>query len=267
VVDLRYFDGQSAPLHYDYELETTTECLTIMLKKQSIYFGHCFKAIEAPSPTHYLKWRSYMLEWYFEVIDHTEHDRSVAALAINLLDRFSSAKSVDGALNQHDYSLAAMTSLTLASKLYLSRHNRRSHISINYVRHLAHGSYTQDDVEAAELDMLATLKWMVHPPIVPEFIEYLFHLIPRWEDDRTVRATMFEHARYASELALVSCVPHSEPGQMAFACILSGCQDIPHIICDAFFHNVAQVMGLTPDDVARDRECLAHLIRGVVPQA
>lgn len=267
VVEISYFDALSASLHYDYELETTAECLANMLKKQIIYFGHCVKATKAPSPFNYLKWRSHMLEWYFEVIDHAEHDRSVAALAINLLDRFAAAKSIEGALNQRDYSLAAMTSLTLASKLYLSRHNRCSHISINYVRRLAHGSYTQDDVEAAEREMLQTLKWMVHPPIVPEFIEYIFHLIPRWEGDRTVRATMFEHARYASELALVSCVPHSEPAHMAFACILSGSQDIPHTIRNAFVRNVSQAMGLTPDDVARDRECVAHLIRGVVPQA
>jgi hypothetical protein len=267
VLEVSYFDDLSASLHYDYDLETTSDCLASMLKKQSIYFGHCFNATKAPSPSHYLKWRSHMLEWYFEVIDHAEHDRSVAALAINLLDRFSSTKSIDCALNQRDYSLAAMTSLTLASKLYLSRHNRCSHISINYVRRLAHGSYTQDEVEAAELTMLQTLEWMVHPPIVPEFIEYLFHLIPRWEDDRTVRATMFEHARYASELALVSCVPHSEPGHMAFACILSGCQDVPHTIRNAFVRNVAQAIDLTPDDVARDQECVAHLIRGVVPEA
>lgn len=207
-----------------------------------------------------------MLEWYFEVIDHTEHDRSVAALAVNFLDRFAAAKSIGGQLTQREYSLAAMTCLTLASKLYLSRHNYACHISVNYVLRLAHGSYTQNDVEASELEVLATLKWMVHPPIVPEFIEYLFHLIPRWENDRAIRTTAFEHARYASELALVSCVPHSEPGRMALACVLSGFQDIPCAIRNAFVRNVAHAVGLTPEGVARERECVTFLIRSVQPQ-
>ena len=207
-----------------------------------------------------------MLEWSFEVIDHTEHDRSVAALAINFLDRFAAAKSIDSQLTQREYSLAAMTCLTLASKLYLSRHNYSCHISINYVLRLAHGSYTQTDVEASELDVLATLKWMIHPPIATEFIEYLFHLVPRWANDRAVRITAFEHARYASELALVSCVPHSEPGRMALACVLSGLQDIPSTIHNAFVRNVAHAMGLTPEGVVHERECVAFLIRSVQPQ-
>lgn len=238
-----------------------------MVAKQCSYFDYCATTLEgASSNSHILKWRGRMLEWYFEVIDHTEHDRSVAALAINFLDRFAAAKSIASELTQREYSLAAMTCLTLASKLYLSRHNYSCHISINYVLRLAHGSYTQTDVEASELDLLATLKWMIHPPIVPEFIEYLFHLVPRWENDRAVRITAFEHARYASELALVSCVPHSEPGRMALACVLSGFQDIPSTIRNAFVRNVTQAMGLTPEGVVRERECVAFLIRSVQPQ-
>jgi tRNA isopentenyl-2-thiomethyl-A-37 hydroxylase MiaE len=244
------------------------ERLSAMLEKQGVYYDLRSKALVEPSPSPLLKWRSHMLEWYFEVIDHTEHDRSVAALAVNLLDRYAAAKSAggSGALNQREYSLAAMTSLTLASKLYLSRHNRRSHISISYVLRLAHGSYTETDVEATERDMLAALNWLVHPPIAPEFIEHLFHLLPRWENDRNVRLQIFEHARYAAELALVSCLPH-EPGRMAYACILSGFKDIPRNIRNAFVRNVANVMGMTPDVVTSERDCVVHLIRNVLQQA
>ena len=238
-----------------------------MLEKQSLYF-ECLSAShdDPPGRSHNVKWRGHMLEWYFEVIDHTEHDRSVAALAINFLDRFWAERSIGGELNQRDYSLAAMTCLTLASKLYLSRHNSNCHISINYVLRLAHGSYSRKDVESSELDLLATLKWLVHPPIVPEFIEYLFHLMPRWENDRVTRITAFEHARYASELALVSCVPHSEPARMAFACILSGFQEVPSTIRNVFVRNVAYAVGLTPEDVTPERESVAFLIRSVKSQ-
>ncbi|KAI2513941.1 cyclin-like protein [Fragilaria crotonensis] len=157
VLENTFFEDTSTPLHYDYSVDTIVDRLGVMLAKQCSYFDYCATTLEgASSNSHILKWRGRMLEWYFEVIDHTEHDRSVAALAINFLDRFAAVKSIDSELTQREYSLAAMTCLTLASKLYLSRHNYSCHISINYVLRLAHGSYTQTDVEASELDLLAT---------------------------------------------------------------------------------------------------------------
>jgi Cyclin, N-terminal domain len=237
------------------------ERIHAMKRKQPLYFHDDSKKSHFEN----LKWRSHMIQWFFEVLDHTEHDRSVAALAVNILDRYTNRKSVTGDVNQHDYSLAAITSLTIASKLYLTRHNSHCHVSVDCVVRLSQGRYSRIELEASELNLLQTIQWMVHPPIVPEFIEYLFHLLPRWENDRQLRMNAFEHARYASEIALISCIPLNEPGRMALVCILSGLEtgSIPDSIQNAFDQNIFGVLGISVNSVAGEKEMLKTLVQAM----
>jgi hypothetical protein len=245
------------------------ERLEVMDKKQAIYYDH-YDAFRKASPNSDLKkWRTSILEWYFEVVDHVERDRSVAVLAINFMDRYMAAKfgtGADGttkAISKHIYHLAAMTSLMLASKLYLTtRFDHRCHISITYMLYVSGGNYTKKHVEDMESDMLFALNWLVHPPIHSEFIEQLFHLMPRWTNDRETRFQAFEHARYAAELAVLSSV--GKPAKMAFACILSASKHLPRTVRAAFVRNVGVALDLTPDDVLRERDFVMELTRSVL---
>lgn len=246
------------------------ERLGVMDKKQSIYYDHYDEYRKAPPDCNLKKWRTSILEWYFEVVDHVQRDRAVAILAINFMDRFMAAKFGVGGdseeVSRDIYHLAAMTSLMLASKLYLTtRFDRRCHISTNYILSVSGGNYTKKQVEDMESEMLFALNWMVHPPIHPEFIEQFFHLMPRWTNDREIRFQIFEHARYAAELVVLSSV--GRPAKMAYACILTASKNLPPAVRAAFVRNVAVAMDLSTDDVLREREFVTDLMRSVLTAA
>lgn len=262
VLDTRCFDTVKQPLHYDHELESTIERLRAMITKSAMYFDDCSNYLTEPKHSYLKMWRQRMLEWYFEVIDHMQHDRALAALAINFLDRYTAAVGEEH-LSQRRYLLAALTCLYLSSKLYTTRVTRCCHLSIEFlIRGCSRGVFLKVDVEQMEVEVLTTLHWFFHPPIVPEFIEELFHLLPRWLDDRDIRQRVFEHARYSAELALLSCQFTHSPSTLAYGCILSALNKVmPLHVRNSFVRNVASAIDVTPDMVEDESRCVEQLMR------
>jgi hypothetical protein len=262
---------------YDRDVDTTAEILQVMLRKQEVYFLPRHQ--ENNKDDRSKKWRAQIIQWFFDVVDHTEHDRSVVSLAVNILDRYVDNKTPSPILNRRDYSLAAITCLMLGSKLYISRYTRGCHISIPYILHLATpATYSKDEIEALERDILDSIRWLVHPPIVPEFIEHIFHLLPRWERDSIWRRKVIEQARYAAEVILIndSMNSHSSifpimetfsPARLAVACVWWAIDfGVPeakeknpaYSVRTVFWQNVVHSLRLTPNDVSIERSCVSQ---------
>jgi Cyclin, N-terminal domain len=279
VLDIDLLDDLCDPQFiYDHDLDTTTEILQVMLKKQEIYLLPLSKERSPEDKSE--KWRAQIIQWFFDVVDHTEHDRSVVSLAVNILDRYVDIKAPSPIQNRRDYSLAAITCLMLGSKLYVSRHTRGCHISIPYILHLAKpATYSKDDIEALELDVLLSIRWLVHPPIVPEYIEHIFHLLPRWERDSMWRRKVIEQSRYAAEVTLmndalspksasiVTMLERFSPARLAVACVWWAIEfGVPEVkensptcsVRTVFWRNVVRSLCLSPSDVSIERNCVTQ---------
>lgn len=252
VVDLRSFTLIKPSFHYDQDLESTTDRLHAMLKQQTHYFEECYEYLMAQEQSNLREWRHRICEWYYNVIDHTQHDRSVAALSINILDRYIKIKFGARTVDRREYYLVAMTCLTIGSKLSITRITRRCHISIEFLLGNGNKKFAVGEMEAMERDILMRLNWRFHPPIVSEFVYELFELIPRWDNDLEWRQHAFEHALYAAELSVVADTPSKTPGILAYICILSALRSkpIPQVYGNIFHRNASIVLNLTPEIVA-----------------
>mmetsp|Transcript_27621 Transcript_27621/g.40781 ORF Transcript_27621/g.40781 Transcript_27621/m.40781 type:complete len:259 (-) Transcript_27621:116-892(-) len=253
-------------MRYDQDLESTTDRLHAMLKQQSYYFDECYEYLMLPKQSSLREWRQRICEWYYSVIDHAQHDRSVAALSINLLDRYVMIKFGASIVNRREYYLVAMTCLAIGSKLSITRITRRCHISFEFLLGDGNRKFTVGEMEAMECDILMQLKWRFHPPIVSEFVCELFELIPRWENDLDWRQHAFEHALYAVELNVVADDPSKTPAIFAYVCILSALRSkpIPRIYGNIFYRNVSLVLNLTPEVVVDKVNNVRRLMRNAL---
>jgi len=261
VTNVRYFNSKKIPMQYDEDPESTTDRLHVMIKQQSHYFDECYDYIMAPKQSRLREWRQRICEWYYGVLDQTQHDRAVASLSINLLDRYIMVKFGAETIGRREYYLVAMTCLMLGSKLSVTRLTRRCHISIDFLIYGSEKKFTVGEVETVERDILIQLEWRFHPPLVSEFIHELFQLIPRWDRDMEWRQLAFEHAIYAAELSTIVGDPIKNSAIMAYVCVLSALQTkpIPPIYRNTFDCNASLVMNLSPDKVTSkvdDIHCL-----------
>lgn len=243
-----------------------------MMAKQAVYFQHCCRYLDHPDHLYLREWRRVICDWFYKVVDHVQADRSVVFVAMNFLDRYMSCTITPDCLQplpRSEFYLAAMTCLTLASKIEIvnSRY-MQEHIYVSRVVKLAGGNFTKQDVESKEHEILSTLNWLVHPPVHSHFIQEFTQLLPRWKDDSFWRRSIFEHARFATELALAhGDTPDSDPALTAYCCMLSyvrrKCSDIPDVCLNAFCANVSRVLGIDPVVILEKTGQLVAFLREV----
>ena len=92
-------------------------------------------------------WRSRICEWVYELCDHLEISREVAAVTLNYLDRFLVKKQVD----KHVFQLAAISCVHLASKLALEPGGK---ITMDTMIELSRGYFMVADMKRMELEIL-----------------------------------------------------------------------------------------------------------------
>lgn len=107
----------------------------------------------------------------------TDIDREVVVVAMSYLDLHLSRRVVDS----RSFQLAAAACLSLSTKLHggngESRARRR--LGIADVAHLGRGHFDARDVADAELGVLDSLSWRVHPPTPLSFARDLLGLLAR----------------------------------------------------------------------------------------
>lgn len=101
-------------------------------------------------------WRSKIVEWSYQVIDHLDYDREIVAVALHYLDRYLCRRSVD----KRTFQLVSMTCLHTACKIYSLR---RQQLSTASLMQLSRGYFTEDQIFATERSILAyvwRLNWI-----------------------------------------------------------------------------------------------------------
>lgn len=163
-------------------------------------------------------WREKICYWTYSVVDHFDLSRRTVAISLNIFDRFlaSQGNTCDGA---HAL-LVSLTTLYIAIKAH-----EQKKIKLCTLVELSRGQFSSTQIEAIEIEILMSLKWMVHPPVPVDFISVFVKFLP---PSITVhlRYNIFELSRYLVELAV--CDPFligTSSSSIAFCAILNVLED------------------------------------------
>ena len=159
-------------------------------------------------------WREKICHWTYSVIDHFGLSRKTAAISIDIFDRYLATQGnfCDGSFAL----LASLTTLYIAIKVHETKK-----IKLSTLSELSGGQFVPKDIEEMEMEMLQSLHWFVHPPIVVDFTSLLLKFLPPTVP-MPIRHQIFEHSRYLGELSL--CDPvfiHYHKSTIAFAAIIN----------------------------------------------
>lgn len=168
------------------------------------------------------KWRSRIVDWKYQVIDHYGYSRELVSISMSILDRYSSLR----AASKKCYQLAAMSSLHLAIKLSSPARLCRFDDLVG----LSRGYFTRDHVLVMEGVVLEEVSWRVHPVTPCVIVRHLLLLCPEESVEQVLEVAIF-----LTELAV--CDSYFVPllsSTIALSSILSAFRALPHLPAPTF---------------------------------
>jgi len=149
--------------------------------------------------------------WSYQLMDslfsNLSRDREIACIGMSYLDRFmaTSSKQAKVALcSRYEYQLATVACLVLALK------NRVGvKLDTDFVADvMCHGLYTNDELDAMEMEILQALTWRLNGPSPHEFIDGLVRLLPAIsfygdDSDESPLLILSKHSKIRVETAIL----------------------------------------------------------------
>jgi len=165
--------------------------------------------------------RTMMAEWCYQVVDFCKFQRESVEIAMNFLDRYLLVDTF--ALNDRaTYQLAAMTSLYMAVKIHEAEAMDPATVST-----LSRGTYSANDIEDMELEILNALQWRVNPPTSASFAREMLSLLPDDSLTPTQRNTVEQITTLQLELAVADYdMIAVKPSTTAFCSITNAIESI-----------------------------------------
>jgi hypothetical protein len=150
------------------------ETLAAMKQQESVYNAH------RTTPTFDPEARRKMCQWAVQVTDFCRFARESVEIAFNYMDRYCVANP--SILHDRSaYQLACMTCLYVAAKIH-----EPEAMDPSLVSNLSRGTYSVEQIEACERDILQKLQWRMNPPTTLSFVRKLLELMP--EEVMTIAA-------------------------------------------------------------------------------
>ena len=116
--------------------------------------------------------RLFMVEWCHTVADFCKFSPDTIAIAVNNMDRYL-AKRPHVLDDKRQFQLVVMTCLYTAVKL-----NELEVLDTYTVSRLSKGVYSEEEIEEAEIEIIATLRWRLNPPTAMAFAVNYLKLLP-----------------------------------------------------------------------------------------
>jgi hypothetical protein len=140
-------------------------------------------------------WRNQMLDWASTVTQTYNVDRETIPVAFSIFDRYLAVElsSHEEPITREDFQLFGMVSMYIAIKILVPFRK----LAVETLIDMSRGFYSAEDVTGTEQDILATLDWHLHPPIVMEYCRYFMRMFP---DE--LPPEVEETCTYISEMAL-----------------------------------------------------------------
>jgi hypothetical protein len=124
--------------------------------------------------------RTKIVEWCYDVVDKCQLDRQMVACAMNMVDRFFSNGSTIGSARNYflqdreQYQLLAVTALYMSVKI----HESTVHIlSSDFFAEISKGTYSKEQIEAAELMILKQLEYRLCAPTSIQISNHILSLL------------------------------------------------------------------------------------------
>jgi hypothetical protein len=142
--------------------------------------------------------RSKMVSWCFQVVDFCKFQRETVSIAINYLDRYMCTPASQAAhLDRKVFQLTAMTCLYTAVKCH-----EPEAMDPKLVSTLSRGTYSPQEVESMEANILGALGWRMNPPTALSFVRMYLYLLPEGFLSSAQRETAYEISKFQTELAV-----------------------------------------------------------------
>eukprot|EP00956_Cyclotella_meneghiniana_P010047 scaffold13870_cov77-Cyclotella_meneghiniana.AAC.2 len=119
--------------------------------------------------------REQLCYWAYSVLDHYSLDRSLAAIAFSMFDRYILLHKDEASAMDH-MELVALTCVYIAAKV----HSTNGKFPLNMLAKLAGnevGRFTVEQIEAVELSICTALDWRVNPTTPFLFLDVAFDLL------------------------------------------------------------------------------------------
>jgi len=92
---------------------------------------------------------------------------------------------------------------------------------------LSRGECSGDEIQAMETIALDALDWRMNPPTAVAFLQYFFELIPNDMMSPTIRDTIFDLAKFQTELAVSEyCFASTQSSTIAFSSLMNASECI-----------------------------------------
>jgi len=142
--------------------------------------------------------RTKMVAWCYSVVDFCQMSRETVAISMNILDRFMATPAAAQAMSdRRTYQLAAMTALYTAVKIH-----EPEALSPEIVSKISRDTYSEQEIEAMEVQLLNGVSWHVNPPTPLTFVRQCLSLISESELDEFTREAVYELAKVQTELSV-----------------------------------------------------------------
>ena len=133
-------------------------------------------------PSLHIRNRHQIIQWFYKLVDYFDYDREVAAISIDLLDRFVLLQNSFKTFTADRYKVIAMTCLYLAVKIYIGVagegkcQEEKPFFSLEEYIRLHDVQMQTKDIADMELCILGTLQWKVNPVSSMCFVHYFLRL-------------------------------------------------------------------------------------------
>lgn len=164
------------------------------------------------------RWRTQVIGWMYQVVDHHLLDRELVYVAMSYLDRYLSKLSWSEA--SEGAQLVGATSLYMAIKI-LHRNEGKCATVASFAA-LSKDLFTADDMLGMEKSILDALEWRMHPPTPLSYLQLLITLLPHGASRPLTRRALFERIKFLVEVsATVPFFFAKRPSNVAVAAFLA----------------------------------------------
>jgi lipoyl(octanoyl) transferase len=191
-------------------------------------------------------WREKVSQWFYDVVDHIDHDRSIVYIAMGNLDRFLGLdSSYKYTKNEKAYRTAALTALHLAFRM-----RNEAQTGAELFRKINTAGVRVEEVVQIEKAMVHSLPSTRRPHISTptHFAKALLEMLPE-SVLRSTRSKILEEATFLIEVSVcdsffVSC----SPSYIALASLIISIEDQKLGVTSAelslFYQGVKDLTGL-----------------------
>lgn len=189
-----------------YLQEEPTTQLQAMLQQEVKYLPSDYlyqsepqtHSVTGPQHTVNVDCRSKMVAWCFQVVDFCKFQRETVSIAINYLDRYMATPASRAAHQDRKvFQLTAMTCLYTAVKCH-----EPEAMDPKLVSTLSRGTYSPQEVESMEANILGALGWRMNPPTALSFVRHYLDLLPEGLLNSAQRDTAYDLSKFQTELAV-----------------------------------------------------------------